>query len=216
MNEFIAGTIGGFAGKLLDYPFDTVKVLLQTQNVDATTRKPTQYSSTMDCIVQTYQSKGFLGFYKGISSPLVGSMAENSLLFTSYGIFKSFLQKTPDEELPWLSLAMCGAGSGAVVPLVLTPFELIKCRLQVQQSARADFKSYKGPIDCVIRTIKEEGVARGLYKGNVSTMMREIPGNFCWVSKFYSPKPKKDRPSNTSHIHMRSTHSMGRMKLFVY
>ena len=39
MNEFIAGTIGGFAGKLLDYPFDTVKVLLQTQNVDATTQE---------------------------------------------------------------------------------------------------------------------------------------------------------------------------------
>eukprot|EP00584_Thalassiosira_punctigera_P012062 CAMPEP_0172557048 /NCGR_PEP_ID=MMETSP1067-20121228/71149_1 /TAXON_ID=265564 ORGANISM="Thalassiosira punctigera, Strain Tpunct2005C2" /NCGR_SAMPLE_ID=MMETSP1067 /ASSEMBLY_ACC=CAM_ASM_000444 /LENGTH=61 /DNA_ID=CAMNT_0013346027 /DNA_START=76 /DNA_END=258 /DNA_ORIENTATION=- len=30
--DFIAGTVGGFSGKLLDYPFDTVKVLLQTQN----------------------------------------------------------------------------------------------------------------------------------------------------------------------------------------
>ena len=53
MNEFVAGTLGGFAGKLLDYPFDTVKVLLQTQSVDPGTGKPTQYSSTMDCILKT-------------------------------------------------------------------------------------------------------------------------------------------------------------------
>ena len=184
MNEFVAGTLGGFAGKLLDYPFDTVKVLLQTQSVDPGTGKPTQYSSTMDCILKTYRTKGFLGFYKGISSPLVGSMAENALLFTSYGMFKSVLQSSPNEELPWLSLAMCGAGSGAVVPLVLTPVELIKCRLQVQQSARGDFKAYKGPIDCIVRTIKEEGISRGLYKGNVSTMLREIPGNFCWYGTY--------------------------------
>ena len=168
MNEFVAGTLGGFAGKLLDYPFDTVKVLLQTQSVDPGTGKPTQYSSTMDCILKTYRTKGFLGFYKGISSPLVGSMAENALLFTSYGMFKSVLQSSPNEELPWLSLAMCGAGSGAVVPLVLTPVELIKCRLQVQQSARGDFKAYKGPIDCIVRTIKEEGIARGFTKATLA------------------------------------------------
>ena len=30
--DFIAGTVGGFSGKVLDYPLDTVKVLLQTQN----------------------------------------------------------------------------------------------------------------------------------------------------------------------------------------
>ena len=31
LKDFAAGTAGGFAGKLLDYPLDTVKVLLQTQ-----------------------------------------------------------------------------------------------------------------------------------------------------------------------------------------
>ena len=39
--------------------------------------------------------------------------------------------------------------------------------------------SIQGPIDCIVRTIKEEGIARGLYKGNVSTMLRNS-GNFCW------------------------------------
>ena len=29
--DFIAGTAGGFVGKLFDYPFDTVKVLLQVR-----------------------------------------------------------------------------------------------------------------------------------------------------------------------------------------
>ena len=37
----------------------------------------------------------------------------------------------PGEDLSLLKLAIAGAGAGAVVPCVLTPVELIKCRLQV-------------------------------------------------------------------------------------
>ena len=39
---------------------------------------------------------------------------------------------------------MAGAGAGLVVPFVLTPVELIKCRLQVQNSISSEFRAYKG------------------------------------------------------------------------
>ena len=169
MIDFVAGTVGGFAGKLFDYPFDTVKVLLQTQNIEGNTGP--RYTGAWDCLKTTVREKGARGLYTGLSSPLLGSCAENAVLFAAYGKFKKLLGEKPGEDLDLLSLAMAGAGAGFVVPMVLTPFELVKCRLQVTQSIDPNFKPYKGPIDCVRQILKSEGI-RGLYRGNVSTLAR--------------------------------------------
>eukprot|EP00941_MAST-03F_sp_MAST-3F-sp1_P000064 g64.t1 len=186
LNDFIAGTAAGFVAKLFDYPFDTVKVLLQTQ--DVANYKGPKYNGAVHCLKHTVESKGFFGLYKGLSSPLLGSMAENAVLFLSYGMFKKALgedsAKKRGEDLSLLRLALAGAGAGAVVPCVLTPVELIKCRLQVQNSISPEFRAYKGPVDCIVKTVRQEGIARGLYKGNGAMLLREIPGNFAWYGVY--------------------------------
>ena len=192
LKDFVAGCVGGFAGKLVDYPFDTIKVLLQTQNVAAAqhvpgsgTPKPVLYRGAWHCFTHTLREKGFLGLYKGLSAPLLGSMGENAVLFFAYSNFKRALGEVPGErELSLLELSLAGAGAGTVVPFVLTPVELIKCRLQVQQSISTEFRAYKGPVDCVVQTLKTEGLVNGLYKGHASTLLREIPGNFFWYGVY--------------------------------
>ena len=185
--DFVAGSIGGFCGKLLDYPFDTVKVLLQTQNVMTTAKptssaasKPTQpmYTGAWHCLRHTVQEKGFWSLYRGISSPLLGSVLENAVLFVAYGEIQRQIkgEHNNERELTLLELSLAGGLAGGLTPFVLTPFELVKCRLQVQASAASGFVQYKGPIDCAIQTVKQEGIVRGLYKGNVSMILREIPG----------------------------------------
>jgi hypothetical protein len=186
MVDFLAGTIGGFAGKLFDYPFDTVKVLLQTQDVVGYTGP--KYTGALHCLRHTVDTSGVSGLYKGISSPLLGSMAENAVLFWSYGIFKTWLGSQEaaarGEDLSIFQLSLAGAGAGAIVPCVLTPVELIKCRLQVQNSINTTFRPYAGPIDCLIQTVRREGIAKGLYKGNGAMLLREIPGNFAWYGVY--------------------------------
>lgn len=205
LKDFAAGCVGGFAGKLLDYPLDTVKVLLQTQNVQSlnctssgrasvaaaanssAVEGPVVYRGAWHCLQHTVETKGVQGLYKGISSPLLGSMAENAVLFFVYNNCKRALGEVPGgPELSLFQLALAGAGAGAVVPFVLTPVELVKCRLQVQNSAStvAGFRPYKGPIDVVMQTLKSEGLVKGLYRGNFSTLLREIPGNFCWYGTY--------------------------------
>jgi hypothetical protein len=176
--DFLAGTTAGFAGKLLDYPFDTVKVLLQTQAGKTTP----QYNGAWHCLHHTVKTKGFTSLYKGISSPLLGSMAENAVLFWAYNQCKRALGEDVQagHQLSLWELALAGAGAGVVVPFVQTPFEVVKCRLQVQCSASTGFRQYKGPIDVIVQTIKTEGIINGLYRGHVSTMARDIPGNYLW------------------------------------
>ncbi|CAJ1957857.1 unnamed protein product [Cylindrotheca closterium] len=203
--DFIAGTTAGFVVKVLDHPFDTVKVLLQTQSTESPT-----YRNAWHCLESTARSEaGFMSLYRGISSPLLGSMAENAICFWGYSHCKAFLGESSSsssssdgKQLSIFELALAGGGAGVLVPLVNTPVELIKCRLQVQIAAEAAavaavggaaaasaagpprFTQYKGPIDVMVQTIKNEGLFRGLYRGNVSTLAREVPGNFVWFGTY--------------------------------
>jgi hypothetical protein len=37
-------------------------------------------------------------------------------------------------------------------------------------------------MDCVLKTYQEAGIAGGLFKGHMSTMYREVPGNLAWFA----------------------------------
>ena len=164
--DFIAGTAGGFSAKVLDYPFDTVKVLLQTQNSlssSSSTPNPTSigaqsstistmpnyirssttttpntapqqqkvYRGAIHCLRHTIKTHGFFSLYKGMSSPLLGSMAENAVLFLCYGEMKKLMGEKPGQELSLLQLAMAGGAAGAVGAVALNPFEVIKGKKKV-------------------------------------------------------------------------------------
>lgn len=57
INVYVYQQLSGIAGKIVEFPFDTVKVRLQTSTNDT-------FNGTFDCIVKTYKNEGFLGFYK--------------------------------------------------------------------------------------------------------------------------------------------------------
>ncbi len=191
--DFIAGTVGGFSGKLLDYPFDTVKVLLQTQNSLSSSPPPPKnplaapsppvYRGAIHCLTHTVRTRGVLSLYNGLPSPLLGSMAENAVLFLSYGYVKKALGEIPGErELNLLELSCAGAAAGGIVSFVLNPFEVVKVQMQVMSSSNV--RQYGGFVDCVVQTVRNEGIARGLYRGQTSLLLREIPGNFCWYGVY--------------------------------
>ena len=229
--DFVAGTVGGFSGKLLDYPLDTVKVLLQTQNslssssnstatatpyapasastttasiastASSSTTTPTTngrvYRGAIHCLRHTIETRGFLSLYNGITSPLLGAMVENAVLFLSYGEVRRMMGERPGEEdgeLGLLQLAMAGGVAGAIGAFVLNPFEVLKVQMQVMNSAAlvdgssslsssvrnamTTTRKYRGTMDCFVQTVRNEGIVKGLYRGQTSLLLREIPGNF--------------------------------------
>ena len=52
--DFAAGCIGGASGILVGYPFDTVKVRIQTQDMS---RGP-QYTGTFQCLSKIIKTEG--------------------------------------------------------------------------------------------------------------------------------------------------------------
>jgi ornithine carrier protein len=79
LKDIICGSAAGVVGKYIEYPFDTVKVRLQSQPDQV----PLRYTGPLDCFKKSLQQDGFTGIYRGISAPLVGAAVETSALFFS-------------------------------------------------------------------------------------------------------------------------------------
>ncbi|THG07109.1 mitochondrial carnitine/acylcarnitine carrier-like protein [Camellia sinensis] len=179
--DLVAGTVGGAAQLIVGHPFDTIKVKLQSQPTPLP-GQPLKYSGAMDAVRKTIASEGPSGLYKGMGAPLATVAAFNALLFTVRGQMESLLRSEPGVPLTVNQQIIAGAGAGVAVCFLACPTELIKCRLQAQ-SALADSGSaavavkYAGPMDVARHVLRSEGSMRGLFKGLIPTMAREVPGN---------------------------------------
>ncbi|KAJ5609886.1 Mitochondrial ornithine carrier protein AmcA/O.t1.c1 [Penicillium herquei] len=180
LKDIVFGSVAGMAGKLIEYPFDTVKVRLQSQPEHL----PLRYTGPLDCFRQSFQTDGVRGLYRGISAPMTGAAVETSCLFFSYRLLQDALRATvyPDvEQLPFLALVASGAASGSVTSLALTPIELIKCKMQVPLESTAH--KPPGPVALIASIFRHEGI-RGFWRGQMGTLIRETGGSAAWFGGY--------------------------------
>jgi solute carrier family 25 carnitine/acylcarnitine transporter 20/29 len=169
----IAGTVAGASGVLTGHPFDTVKVRLQSQSYSAPI-----YRNTFHCFFSIFRKEGIKGLFKGVSSPLVGVTAINTLLFGVYGFFlESQLQPGQTPNL-W-QIFVAGAGSGFVNSFISGPVELSKIQMQ-NQIGKGTFRS---PSDCMHQVWRRHGLI-GCYRGLWPTILRETPSYGAYFACF--------------------------------
>ncbi|XP_006002819.1 solute carrier family 25 member 15a [Latimeria chalumnae] len=174
--DLTAGAIGGTACVFTGQPFDTAKVKMQTF--------PDMYKGFVECFVKTYKQIGFRGLYQGTTPALLANIAENAVLFMSYGFCQQVVRKIGGldrkAELSDLQNAASGSLASVFASLVLCPTELIKCRLQALHELQASGKIPKGKntIWSMVRTILHNEGPLGFYQGLSSTLLREMPGYF--------------------------------------
>ncbi|XP_077984222.1 mitochondrial ornithine transporter 1-like [Glandiceps talaboti] len=175
--EFTAGAIGGTACVLAGQPFDTVKVKMQTY--------PEFYPSSWQCFKQTFVKDHIAGLYRGTVPALAANIAENSILFMSYGWCKAMVcnvsgHNTTD-DLNITENAIAGCAAAFFASLGLCPTELVKCRMQAMHEATmSQGKAVTTRLSpwAVTRAILQQNGLRGMFKGLTSTWAREMPGCF--------------------------------------
>ena len=97
LKDIVCGSVAGVVGKYIEYPFDTIKVRLQSQPNTI----PLRYSGPLDCFKQSLRRDGFIGIYRGISAPLVGAAVETSTLFFSVSaMYDNGLRHLLTEQVP--------------------------------------------------------------------------------------------------------------------
>lgn len=89
------------------------------------------------------------------------------------------------EPLPITALVLSGAASGAFTSVLLTPIELIKCKMQVPLDLGGPKLLRPGPIKLVATVFKHEGL-RGFWHGQLGTLIRETGGSAAWFGSFES------------------------------
>ena len=197
LKDITFGSIAGIAGKVVEYPFDTVKVRLQSQP----DHLPLRYKGPLDCFRQSIQQDGFRGLYRGVSAPFAGAAAETACLFWTYRLAQDFLTTAVYDsstlreggQLPLGGLVTAGAMSGGVTSLILTPIELVKCRMQVPLQSTLDptlnFRNAgltTGPLSpfAVIADVYRREGLTGFWRGQFGTFLRETGGTAAWFGAY--------------------------------
>ena len=143
-------------------------------------------------------------------------MAENATLFFAYNraqeLFKSsnFFTSPSSDKLSITGLVVAGGIAGACTSYVLTPIELVKCKLQVQNvglynpgatafpasssklqripvasaSLHTSTKSVQpGPIQLTLQIYRAQGIV-GFWRGQMGTFLRESGGSAAWFGTY--------------------------------
>ncbi|KAJ0022262.1 hypothetical protein NQD34_009752 [Periophthalmus magnuspinnatus] len=181
--DFSAGAIGGTACVLSGQPFDTTKVKMQTF--------PSLYRGFIHCFVATCRTGGLRALYKGTTPALVANITENAVLFLSYGrcqdVVRFLCGVDRGAELSDLQKASAGSLASIFSATAITPTELLKCRLQAMHEMEATGKiaaGHKSTMWTVARSVVKEHGPLGLFAGLSSTIVREIPGYFCFFGAY--------------------------------
>ncbi|QIW98171.1 hypothetical protein AMS68_003689 [Peltaster fructicola] len=194
IKDITFGSLAGMMGKVVEYPFDTVKVRLQSQP----DHLPLAYTGPLDCFKKSLQQDGIRGLFRGLSAPMIGAAAETASLFFTYRIAQELLRSTvykghpTDEKLPLPVLAGAGALSGAFTSFILTPIELVKCRMQVPMQSSVDptlgpklglTSNTIRPMVVISDVYRNDGIA-GFWRGQLGTLLRETGGSAAWFGSY--------------------------------
>lgn len=145
----------------------------------------------VDCFRKIIKNEGPGRLYRGIGAPIMMEAPKRATKFAandSWGIFYRNLFGVNKQTQPLAILT--GATAGATESLVVVPFELVKIRLQDKASAG----KYNGLIDCVTKTIKNEGPL-ALYNGLESTAWRHILWNAGYFGCIFQVKSLLPTPT---------------------
>ncbi|EAQ83251.1 hypothetical protein CHGG_09655 [Chaetomium globosum CBS 148.51] len=181
--DLFSGAAGGIAQVLIGQPFDIVKVRLQTSQA---------YPSALAAATSIYRHEGALAFYKGTLTPLLGIGACVSIQFGAFHAARRWLEDrrgpaARGTPLGYGEYYAAGAFAGLANSFLSGPIEHVRIRLQTQPHGAG--RLYAGPWDCVRKLCSAApggggGVARGLYRGEAVTLLREAQAYGVWFLAF--------------------------------
>ncbi|KAK9459087.1 mitochondrial carrier domain-containing protein [Lipomyces oligophaga] len=167
--QFASGAIAGVSEILVMYPLDVVKTRVQLQ-VGGGSAGSEAYTGMLDCFSKIIKNEGVGTLYRGISAPILMEAPKRATKFAANDEWGKFYRNLFGIEKMNQQLSiLTGATAGATEAFVVVPFELVKIRVQDRASAHL----YKGPLDCALKIIRNEGIL-SMYNGLEATLWRHI------------------------------------------
>ncbi|KAL0053669.1 hypothetical protein WJX82_009153 [Trebouxia sp. C0006] len=167
----LAGSIGGAAEACCLQPIDVIKTRLQLDHVG-------KYKGIWHCGETIIKEEGVRALWKGLTPFAVHLTLKYALRMGTNAMYQSLL-RDENGDLSNFRRASAGFAAGITEALVVvTPFEVVKIKLQQQKGTSKELLRYRGPIHCAMTVAREEGVL-GLWAGATPTIMRNGTNQMC-------------------------------------
>jgi len=158
-----AGSIAGLTEHTLLYPIDTVKTRMQAVLIS---NLGTQYKSFVDCFSQIVKHERPWALFRGWPAVVVAAAPSHGMYFAAYEISKHNLGA--EEGLHPFKIAIAGAFAAMAHDAIVTPFDVIKQRMQLKQCP------YSNVCSCAFETLKHEGYT-SFFRSYPTTVLLNIP-----------------------------------------
>ncbi|NXH67971.1 S2547 protein, partial [Hydrobates tethys] len=190
----LAGGAAGAVRVVLMTPSEVAKVRMQTQrnpHPSFTSPQPIskpKYRGSLHCLKVIAKKEGFGGLYKGCSALLCRDCSSSAIYFLTYSALCDWLTPAgknkpgsarlevtapPFTPAGFLVVLLSGGFAGVLAWGLATPMDVIKSRMQTDES---DQHKYKGLVHCARESVRKEG-AKVLFKGLGLNCIRAFPVN---------------------------------------
>ncbi|KAF9091894.1 hypothetical protein BGX27_001937, partial [Mortierella sp. AM989] len=182
--QFLAGAIAGVTEISCMYPLDVVKTRLQLQvtayrssatatgGITGNSAKlaidAAPYTSIFSCLRNIVQQEGLFNLYRGALPPILAEAPRRAIKFGANEQWGLALKKLLSiDQFTATQAGFVGSMAGATEAFLVTPFDLVKVRLQDRNS----LSIYSGTFDCIRKIRAQEGILT-FYHGFESTVWR--------------------------------------------
>ncbi|KAK0596855.1 hypothetical protein LWI29_019666 [Acer saccharum] len=161
----VSGSLGGIMEACCLQPIDVIKTRLQLDRTGT-------YRGIVHCGTTVSNTEGVRALWKGLTPFAMHLTLKYTLRMGSNAVFLSAFKDSQTGKISHHGRLLSGFGAGVLEALtIVTPFEVVKIRLQQQKGLSTELLKYKGPVHCARVIIREEGL-RGLWTGAAPTVMR--------------------------------------------
>lgn len=166
-----AGLAAGGLGAMVGSPADLSLIRMQADSTLPPDRRR-NYKNVMDALTRIVKEEGAGGLFTGAGPTVVRAMALNMGMLASNDQAKEFLREQGFSEK---GSVLGGASiAGFIASACSLPFDFVKTRIQKMEKGPDGKYPYKGPVDCALQTLKNEGPLR-FYTGFPTYCVRIAP-----------------------------------------
>ncbi|KAK0610479.1 mitochondrial carrier domain-containing protein [Bombardia bombarda] len=166
LQNMAAGAFAGIAEHCTMYPIDAIKTRMQIINPTPST----VYNGVIQGTYRMATSEGILSLWRGMSSVIIGAGPAHAVYFATYEAVKHLMGGNRVGVHHPLAAATSGACATIASDALMNPFDVIKQRMQIQNSA----KIYRSMLDCAKYVYRNEGLG-AFYVSYPTTLSMTVP-----------------------------------------
>lgn len=167
VGHMIAGSFAGLAEHVSIFPLDTLKTNIQCEKCGSSSP-----FKTLSCAQRIVKNDGILRLWRGVGAMFLGCIPAHAAYFSLFETMKTGLGADKEGHFP-LEAALCGAAATFAHDFIMTPFDVVKQRLQLGY--------HKNLLDCARSILFREG-PKALYLSFPTTVVMNLPYGCIMVS----------------------------------